>query len=125
MIDLYTSRRKAFLECEYWKQMENDYIVPASQIEHELIPSGYFNAEIVNNLSENNQTIENVFMLKETSLTVMTFDDVSDLEINDVVKINGNKMPFRVETINKEPIKKQTQFMVVDVAYQYFIKLRG
>ena len=125
MIDLYTSRRKAFLECEYWNQMENEYIVPASQIEHEQIPSGFFTAEIVSNLSEANQTIENVFLLQETSLTITTFDDISDLKINDIVKINDGQQIFRVDTINKEPLKKQTQFFLNGSSFQYFIKLRG
>lgn len=125
MIDLYTSRRKAFLECEYWKQIDNDYIVPNSQIEYEQIPNGFFMAEIVSNVSVGNNEIYNVFMTQVKNLTITTCDDVSDLSVNDIVKINGENTIFRVENINLVPMKKQTQFIGKENSFQYTITLRG
>lgn len=125
MIDLWTSRRKAFLECDYWKQNENEYIVFGNQIEYENFPSGFFKAEFVTKINDANQNLENSFLLKETSFTISTYDDVSNLEINDIVRINGEEKKYRVNSINKSPTKKQTQFLIDKVSYQYFINLRG
>lgn len=122
MIDLYTSRREHFLECEYWSQDENDY-VKISEIAYKISPTGTFLAKEEGAYTNENQVLSEIFMLREKNVVVSTFDDVSDLKRNDIVRINEEM--YRVEDIQVTPVNKQRQFMNSGYSKKYYISLRG
>lgn len=123
MIDLRTSRRDYFLHCEYWSQIEDENYVETNEIIHSRIPTGTFYAKELNAYTIESQNISNLFMAESKNITIHTFDDVSDLQRNDIVKIDD--VVYRVDNIQKTPVKKQRQFLRNSYSMSYTISLRG
>ena len=123
MIDLRTSRRDYFLYCTYWSQIENEDLVANNEIIHTKIPTGSFYAKEVNSYTIESDVVASVFMAESTTITIETADDVSDLRRNDIVKIDDKV--YRVDNIQKTPIKKQRQFLRNSYSMNYVISLRG
>lgn len=124
MIDLWTSRRDKFLECEYWSQdMAEENGVDIDEIAYKLSSTGSFYAKESNQYTTENQVLGELFMAEEKNITLFTEDDISDLKVNDIVKFDENI--YRVENIQRAPYKKQRQFLRNSYSNSYYISLRG
>ena len=108
MIDLYTTRRTNFIKCEWFSQIEDEEYVDLNEIRHLPSPSGVFYAKEVNGYSEDNQQVENLFMVDSHRVTLTTNDKVQELRLNDIVKFD-NKL-WRVDSKQPTPKNAQRQF---------------
>ncbi len=124
MIDLWTSRRDKFLECKFWSQDEaEENGVDDSEIAYKLSPTGTFYAKELNPYNITNQVLAEAFMAEAITVSIFTEDDISSLKRNDIVEFDGEI--YRVEEIQKNPYKKQRQFMKEGYSCSYYISLRG
>lgn len=123
MIDLKTSRRDYFLHCAYWSQDENEEYINNNEIIHYKDPTGYFYAKELNTYQVSSEIISGIFMAESVSVTIETRDNVRDLKRNDIVVIDNK--PYRVDSIQLSPIKKQRQFLRNEYSQVYTIILRG
>lgn len=124
MIDLWTSRRDKFLKCKFWSQDEaEENGVDDAEIAYKLSPTGTFYAKEANPYSISNQIVAETFLAESISITIITEDDINALKRNDIVEFDGEV--YRVEGIQKNPYKKQRQFMKEGYSCSYFISLRG
>lgn len=121
MIDLWgKNSRDEFIECQYWKVNNEDY--QNDRIVYENEPSGFFRAKEVNSYNEDNQVLGEAFMVSQYNVTLESHDDLSDLNVNDLVVYEGNI--YRVDSCQRVPIKKQKMFMANSFSNSYFISLR-
>ena len=123
MIDTWQSRRNKFINCVYWSQVANINIAKFSELSYEKQPNGFFKASVVSNYTEENQTLENVFMYEKVTVVIETTDDVKELKRNDLVRMKGEF--YRVDDIARKPVSKQEQFLNDEyVSYTTYISLR-
>lgn len=123
MIDLWSSRRDMFIKCEYWSQDRSELDQYSnSKVVYNSVPTGFFYAKEVNSYSTSNQVIAESYMVEENSITIMTRDDVSNLKRNDIIRFE--ETIYRVDSIEKEPIKKQRNYMSSGLSFTYYISLR-
>lgn len=123
MIDLWQSRRDAFVPVEYWSQIDDDDVVSNSQIAYKILPSGTFMAKEVSSFTDDSQVVGETLMYDERTVNIYTRDKVNDLRVNDMVRYEGKF--YRVDNIQKNYVKKQRQFMKREASAEYFISLRG
>lgn len=123
MIDLWQSRRDAFVPVEYWSQIDDEDIVSNSQIAYKILPSGTFMAKEVSSFTNDSQVVGETLMYDERTVNIYTRDKVNDLRVNDIVRYEGKF--YRVDNIQKNYVKKQRQFMKREASAEYFISLRG
>lgn len=110
MVDLTQGRRTEFLRCEFWSVDDEDFI-PPNQICHERIPSGTFRATESNPYSDKNQIVGTSFMTKQSTVVLETKDNLITpvrLRENDIVRFDD--VIYRVESVQRNPIKKRRQF---------------
>jgi len=123
MIDLWQSRRDTFVEVEYWSQIDDESLVKNYQIAYNKLPTGSFMAKEVSAYTYDKQVLGESIMVDDENVTLYTRDKVSDLKVNDKVKYNEKF--YRVDSIQKNPIKKQKQFMKSQCSFEYYIVVRG
>ena len=123
MIDLWQSRRDAFVPVEYWSQIDNEDLVSNSQISYNRLPTGTFMAKEVSSFTDDSQVVGETLMYDEITVNIYTIDKIDDLRVNDIVKYEGKI--YRVDNIQKNYVKKQRQFMKREASAEYFISLRG
>ena len=123
MIDLWQSRRDAFVPVEYWSQIDNEDLVSNSQISYNRLPTGTFMAKEVSSFTDDSQVVGETLMYDEITVNIYTRDKIDDLRVNDIVKYEGKI--YRVDNIQKNYVKKQRQFMKREASAEYFISLRG
>lgn len=121
MIDIYNGHRTEFLVCEFWSVV-GDSFIPPDQICYETKPSGIFYAKEITPYTSENQEIEGSYMLEQKSVTLQTRDNVGVLKRNDIVKFNDEL--YRVERVQKVPVKKHRQFLTTPSNF-YYVSLRG
>lgn len=125
MIDLNTSRRDMYLKCTYWSKDEDENYVDNSEIVYEKIPSGFFSAKEINSYQISNQVIDVAFMTEQQNINIITYDKISNLKINDIVKISGNDTIYRVDDIQIIPNKKQRFFNKSNFSKTHYITLKA
>ena len=123
MIDLWQSRRDAFVPVEYWSQIDNEDLVSNSQISYNRLPTGTFMAKEVSSFTDDSQVVGETLMYDEITVNIYTRDKIDDLRVNDIVKYEGKI--YRVDNIQKNYVKKQRQFMKREAREEYFISPRG
>lgn len=96
--------------------------VSHDELVYKRFPTGKFRAKEVNTISIGSQ-ITDSFMTEETTLVLQTNDNISNLNRNDIVKYDDKI--YRVENVQKEPIKKQKQYKRKNVSCSYYISLKG
>jgi hypothetical protein len=111
-----------FLECYFWSQDEDENFIPTSELAHNQAPTGMFFAKELNAYTEENQLIGNTFLLESNNVQIATYDDVKEIKRNDLVEYNDKV--WRVDSIQRIPIKKQRQFMN-DGSNITYLSLRG
>lgn len=121
MIDLYKGHRTEFLLCEFWSVV-GDGLVPPDQICYATKPTGTFFAKEVTPYVSENQDIDNSFLAEQKTVTLETKDNICKVNRNDIVKFNEEN--YRVDRIQKIPVKKHRQYMIKP-SHTYYITLRG
>lgn len=122
-IDLFTSRRVNNLKCEYWNLTNSNLDVDRNKFVYENKPSGFFTATEGGEYSESSQR-SSVFLVDTNSLSLITSDDISDLKVQSIIKIDGNKKLWRVVSISKTPIKR-ISYLSNDSRFTYYLTLKG
>lgn len=131
MLDIWTSRRGNFIECEYW--LKEDFVMdtnlvdfiknPDDELVYQREPDGVFFAKELNAYTQDSQQIGETFMARRETITLETSDDISNLKRNDIVKFNDKR--YRVDSIQKVPFKNQRQFLANSQSYTYYLSLKG
>lgn len=123
MIDLWQSRRDTFSKVQYWSQVDYEDLVQNYALVYESNPAGEFMAKEVSSINMESQVVGESAMYDQETINLYTRDKINDLRVNDLVKYN-NKF-YRVDSIQKNPVKRQRQFMKANVSAEYYISLRG
>ena len=122
-IDLFTSRRVNNLNCEYWNLTNSNLDIDRNKFVYENKPSGFFTATEGSEYSESSQR-SSVFLVDTNSLSLITSDDISELKVHAIIKIDGNKKLWRVVSISKTPIKR-ISYLSNDSRFTYYLTLKG
>lgn len=119
-IDIFTSRRTNFEECEYWLRDVN--ADPNELVYKTRRSNGTFYAKISNPETSGQNVLGGVFMFDTKNLMLETFDEIEEVKVNDVVKFNGSF--YIITQIQKYPVRKNTQFHN-EQQYITYLSLRG
>ena len=122
-IDIFISRRVNNLKCEYWNLTNSNLDVDRNKFVYENKPSGFFTATEGSEYSESSQR-SSVFLVDSNNLSLITSDDISDLKVQSIIKIDGNKKLWRVVSISKTPIKR-ISYLSNDSRFTYYLTLKG
>lgn len=122
-VNLFTSRRTNFLECEYWLVSKDERDKDKSQLTHEKASYGTFYAKIENSIENTSSVIAQAFLFDSTNLSISTNDIVEGMKKNCLVKVTGFEGIWRVESMNKVPIKSNYQFDT-DIQFKTYLELR-
>lgn len=121
-VNLFTSRRGCWDECTYWKRSDIGDTVSLDRICYDFKPSGTFYAKENSGYSEQMERLDSAFSVHGTTTALQTNDDVSDVNVNDVIQFNS-KM-WRVTYIQKQRIRRKSAFNV-DGTYSYVLFVKG
>ena len=122
-IDIFTSRRVNNLNCEYWNLTNSNLDIDRNKFVYENKPSGFFTATEGGEYSESSQR-SSVFLVDTNSLSLITSDDIRELKVHAIIKIDGNKKLWRVVSISKTPIKR-ISYLSNDSRFTYYLTLKG
>lgn len=104
MIDLYTSRRKEFIPCTYWKKDKANKDLEKYVLE--TIPTGNFYCGIVGSLQKQKVILGN-FMLSSTVLMIYTNDNV---EIEEGASVKYKNKYYKAENVQIEEHNAENEF---------------
>ena len=123
-VDIFTSRRDNFLECEYWlvNQKITDPNFDREKIVNNNMPSGKFFAKYESAIENNNSVIGQTFMFSKTETSISTEDCVDDIKRNALIRINKGLI-WRVDSISQKPIKNNFQFDTA-IKFKTYLELR-
>ena len=117
---IFTSRRKMFDRCRYWKVNQDN--VARNLLDYlDDEPSGFFDAEVYSSFYNDKNIIAGSFMFDEETITLRTEADISDVKKNDVVEFREEM--YRISNVSKKPLRKNNQF-TDDCGYEFFISLK-
>ena len=88
-IDIFTSRRVNNLNCEYWNLTNSNLDIDRNKFVYENKPSGFFTATEGGEYSESSQR-SSVFLVDTNSLSLITSDDIRELKVHAIIKIDSN-----------------------------------
>ena len=125
MINLWRSRRDAELDCVFWKKNENEDYIPNHAREYDRNPDGSFKATKVSPEAKAEDPLAETFMVPIVNLTIKTDEDVSDLNVGDLISILPGKKKYRVTEINTKDIKKERLLSYNNYSVTTYINLRG
>lgn len=118
-VDMFTSRRDCFDDCRYWKKIEDDNM---NYIDYEYEePSGYFAAKQITSIQNMPQVVAGLFMFDSNSVTIQSYEDLSELSRDDIIEFRGNI--YRLQDIQSTPIRKNNQFYD-EVCMVYYMRLK-
>ena len=132
-VDIFTSRRRHFEECYYWKKNDREIEMnedlysmvsvdpETSEMCYEREPNGSFMAAEISSYDRNNQFVGGSFVVDENYVTLETNDFLPELTVNDIVVFN--KYVWRITSVSRAKRKRQTQF-ANDIAYKTYISLK-
>lgn len=122
-VNIFTSRRTNFLDCEYWLVEKNDLTKDKSLLTHENTPEGTFSAKIENVIENSSSVVAQTFIFDSNTLSISTTDFIPGLKRNCLVKINQLEGIWRVDNINQSPIRNNYQFDS-ELTFKTYIQLR-
>ena len=103
-IDLFTTRRTYFYQCNYWRV--DDLNKNINELVNEQKPTGRFYAKKENAETNQGNVVGGAFMFDANSITISTADDI-DIQKNDAVLFDGEV--WRVRDVQSNEIEKQAQ----------------
>ena len=119
--ELFTSRRGCFNKFYFWSQEKNKDIVKREEITRKRSPGGFFMAKEVGDEEKTHQTINNAFVFEQKTVRLKTYDDISNIAHDDIVKYDGRI--WSVSSLRRKKVKRQSQYGR-ETPYVYFIDLR-
>ena len=122
-VDVFTSRRTNFLDCEYWVVAKGEEQKDKSILMHERQKSGVFSAGIDGVEENSNSVIVQTLLFDSNSVTISTDDDISDIKKNAIVLMVDTGLIWRVDRVSKLPIRTNYQFDNT-ISYKYYLDLR-
>lgn len=122
-IDIFTSRRANNLECEYWNLTSSNLNIDRNKFVYENKPTGFFTATEGSEYVESSQR-SSVFMVDTNSLSLVTSDDIQEMKMNALVRIDGKEKLWRVVSISKAPLKRLS-YLSNDLRFTYLLSLKG
>lgn len=127
--DLFQSRRNMNERCRWWSRNESDEI-EENELRYKRVPSGYFYAKEVNAEVQDDNIIGGVFMTDKTSVTIMSSDDLTSLQneqldIRNKVLVEYQGELWRVDNVQKRKARIQnTEFGNVNrVSHYWYLSL--
>lgn len=120
-VNIFTSRRTNFIECEYWLVSKDEINKDKTILTNEKKSDGFFYAKIENYIENTSSVIAQTFLFDSTSLSISTNDTVEDFKRNCIVKCLG--VIWRVDSCHKQPIRANYQFEN-DLTLKTYIQLR-
>lgn len=118
--DLWTSRRDYVETAKFWSNKLNKNLNEITKYE---IPTGVFKCKQENATAINLDDIGNKFRYAEQTLTISTLDNVSKLKVDDIIKFRDEF--YRVENIQKVPLRNTAYYGSNLIKYETYIALRG
>lgn len=118
--DLRTSRRDYVETAKFWSNKLNKNLNEITKLE---IPTGVFKCKQENATAINLDDIGNKFRYAEQTLTIATLDNVSKLKVDDIIKFRDEF--YRVENIQKVPLRNTAYYGSNLIKYETYIALRG
>lgn len=110
-IDIYTSRRTFHIKCEWYKaKKDNQKLIYDT-------PKEIFYAKLANSINQSNDMVGGFLQIKHEAVTLMTPDNVEGMKPNDKVRFYNED--YRVISIQKRMIKKNSEFMKKPSYYTY------
>ena len=122
-VNLFTSRRTNFLECEYWLVSKDERDKDKSKLTYEKAPEGTFYAKIENSIENASSVIAQAFLFDSTNISISTTDCVDNLKRNCLIKVENFDGIWRVDSVNRVPIRGNYQFST-DIQFRTYIQLR-
>lgn len=118
LMDIFTSRRVEFDDCVFWKRDEEI----SNFLEYDMLEScATFSASQITSIEQMPQVVAGIFMFDSSTVTIKSYDDLSEMDFNDVVKFRGKF--YRVESVQGVPTRKTNQFTDA-VGYTYYMRLK-
>ena len=102
--DLFQSRRNMNEHCTWWTRLEGEDI-EESKLIYKRVASGTFSAQEVSSETSDNNVIGGTFMVRKTSVTIKSSDNLSDIKPNDWIDYQGEI--WRVENVQKKKARIQ------------------
>lgn len=121
LAEMFTSRRTTFEKCFFWSQERCRDNVKREEISRKIKPTGYFMAKDSSDENSTHQTVGGAFIFERNTITLKTYDDISNLEHDDFVKYDGRM--WIVDDIRRKKNRRQSQFGTA-TPYVYYISLR-
>lgn len=128
-VDIFTSRRNCNNLCYYWIRRDNEddssIIVSVDKDLNEMVyerePDGSFYANEMQTYDSENQIIGGTFMFDQNFVTIVTEDNIPNININDIVVYDDEV--WRISSISKRKRKRQNQFSR-NCAYKTYLYLK-
>lgn len=105
--------------CPFWVRNE-DGVGNSEEYVYNRKPSGYFYAKEANAETNNTNIIVGSFMADQHMVMLKSADDLRDITENSIVRYNN--CLWRVESIQKEPIRKESEFCS-EMTYYWYLQL--
>lgn len=118
-VNLRHSRRNMHNYCPFWLRDERG-VGNAEEYIYNRVPSGFFYAKETEAESDNNTVLFGSFMADSHRVMLESVDDLNDLTENAIVKYKNEI--WRVESLQKRMIIKETQFSSIP-SYHWYIQL--
>lgn len=118
-VDTYVSRRCCFDNCRYWKK---DLVESNNEFDYEYEePSGFFACKQITGIQNMPQVIAGMFMFDSQTVTIQSYEDLSDLERDDIIQFRGEI--YRLQDIQSTPLRKNNQFYD-ETCMVYYMRLK-
>ena len=115
-IDIYHSRRNMHQLCAFWTRDESG-IGNSEAYDYKDQPDGYFYAKEITPETVDNNVLFSTFMADQHHTMLESTDDLEGLTENSRVLFKDQ--PWRVDSIQKHPIIKETEFCKFETFYWY------
>lgn len=119
--ELFTSRRGCFNKCYFWSQEDNKDIVKREEITRKRSPGGFFMAKEIEDEEATHFAVNNAIVFERKSVRLKTYDDISTMKHDDIVKYDGDI--WTVSSLRRKKVRRQSQYGR-ETPYIYFIDLR-
>jgi len=104
----FLSRKTYNTICEWWIRSTFNGQIPLFKMAHSNVPTGKFHAKAVSQYMFNRKA-EGDIRLSNNFVTIETPDDVSMINVDDIVRFQG--LFYRVENVSKREITKTRENM--------------
>lgn len=118
-VNLRHSRRNMHNYCPFWVRDESG-VGNSEEYAYKNQPNGYFYAKETEAENDNNNVLFGAFMADSHRVMLESVDNINDLTENSIVKYKNNY--WRVESLQKRIILKETQFSSIS-SYHWYIQL--